>query len=214
MSGWIKLHRQILDNPIWSAEKFTRGQAWVDLILLANHDDNYIYLRDHKIMVKRGQVGWSENTLSARWKWSRTKTKNFLKMLELEQQVSVQKSHSMSIITLINYNGFQGKEQLESNRKATEKQQKSTNKNVKNEKNDKKRVLFDTFWEQYERRGSRQKAYEQFDLLSDDDISLIELHMPEYMKEYEPKYRKHFERYLRDGLIEGTKIKDKPVENL
>ena len=149
--GWIKIYRKLSDNPIWKAEPFTRGQAWIDLILLANHKDSYFFLRDHKIFVKRGQVGWSQKKLSSRWKWSRTKIKNFLKMLEIEQQLTVKKSHSTSIITILNYHKYQEKEQQECNRKATEKQQKSnrsatekqqedTNKNDKNDKNDKKNI--------------------------------------------------------------------------
>lgn len=82
MSGWVLLHRQIQNNPLWTAEKFSRGQAWVDLLLLANHKPGFYYLRDHKINLERGQIGWSFNNLAARWKWSRTKVKNFIKDLE------------------------------------------------------------------------------------------------------------------------------------
>ena len=37
--GWIKLHRTLQDNKLWYSEPLTKGQAWVDLILLANHKD-------------------------------------------------------------------------------------------------------------------------------------------------------------------------------
>lgn len=40
MSGWIKIHRDILYHEIWSDKPFSKGQAWIDLILLANHSDN------------------------------------------------------------------------------------------------------------------------------------------------------------------------------
>jgi hypothetical protein len=135
--GWIALHRKLLDNPIWETETFTRGQAWVDLLLLANHKDGTIIVRDHIIKIKRGQVGWSENRLASKWKWSRTKTKNFLKYLETEQQIVVDRSKSSSVITVLNYEKYQEKEQQESNRKATEKQQEDTNNNVNNEDNEK-----------------------------------------------------------------------------
>ena len=39
MSGWIKIHRDILYHEIWSDKPFSKGQAWIDLILLANHSD-------------------------------------------------------------------------------------------------------------------------------------------------------------------------------
>lgn len=133
--GWIKLDRKILDNPMWTCDKFTRGQAWVDLLLLTNYKDGVLVVRDHVIKVKRGQVGWSENRLASRWKWSRTKTKNFLKLLETEQQVIVDRSKSTSILTIVNYEKYQEKEQQEDNRKTTERQQEDTNKKDKKEKN-------------------------------------------------------------------------------
>jgi hypothetical protein len=139
--GWIRLHRKMTDNPLWTCEKFTRGQAWIDLLLLANHTDNYFYLREHKIIVKRGQVGYSQLALSERWKWSRSKVKKFLNDLEKEQQIKQQISKSTSVITIVNYEIYQQKEQQDAqqqdNSKTTEKQQQDTNKNVKEGKESK-----------------------------------------------------------------------------
>lgn len=42
MSGWIKIHRDILYHEIWSDKPFSKGQAWIDLILMANHSDNWM----------------------------------------------------------------------------------------------------------------------------------------------------------------------------
>lgn len=142
--GWIKLHRKLQDNSLWSSEPFTRGQAWVDLILLANHEPGFIYVRDHRIDLKRGDVGWSQNRLSGRWQWSRTKVRKFLNDLEKEQQIKQIKSNSYTVIRLINYKDYQKKKdekttekQQKNNSSTTEKQQKDTNKNVKNVKNEK-----------------------------------------------------------------------------
>jgi len=35
ITGWIKLHRQIRENPLWTDRPYARGQAWVDLLLRA-----------------------------------------------------------------------------------------------------------------------------------------------------------------------------------
>lgn len=105
--GWIKLHRQIADNPLWKCESFSRGQAWVDLILLANHKNSFFYKRGIKIDVKRGQLGISEKGLSDRWKWSRNKVKKFLKDLEKEHQIKIEKSNVTQVVTVLNYDEFQ-----------------------------------------------------------------------------------------------------------
>jgi hypothetical protein len=111
VNGWIKLHRQLCEHELWTCEPFSRGQAWVDLLLLANHEDGFFYLREHKINVRRGQVGWSILKLSQRWKWSRGKVTKYINDLEKEQQLKITQSNSTSIITIINYEQFQGKEQ-------------------------------------------------------------------------------------------------------
>ena len=111
MNGWISLHRQILETDLWKLEKFTRGQAWVDLLLLANHKPGYFYKRGAKVELDRGQLGRSEVELSDRWKWSRNKVKKFLKDLEKEQQVKVIKSNVTQVVTIINYDLYQSKEQ-------------------------------------------------------------------------------------------------------
>lgn len=105
--GWVSIHRQIQDNPLWRADPFSRGQAWVDLILLANHKDSYMMVRGNRIDVKRGQVARSQEALAERWKWSRGKVSRFLKDLEIEQQIEQQKSNILSIVTIINYDKFQ-----------------------------------------------------------------------------------------------------------
>ncbi|MCP4762008.1 MAG: hypothetical protein GY870_09505 [archaeon] len=153
MNGWVKMHRQICDNPLWTAEKFSKGQAWVDLILLANHTQGYIMVRGVKIDIKRGQVGWSEVRLSERWQWSRNKTRNFLKLLEKEQQIEQQKNNVSLIISIVNYDRYQSTEQQtvqqKDSRRTAEGQQKDTNKNVKKEKNVKKRKSDYLFPENY-----------------------------------------------------------------
>ena len=119
--GWIKLYRRLAANEMWLSEPFTRGQAWVDLLLLANHKDRVIRVRGHRIEVKRGQVGWSQQRLAERWKWSRKKVAKFLDEIEQEQQVEQQKNNVTSIITLINFEEYQQKEQQKNSRKIAKK---------------------------------------------------------------------------------------------
>ena len=120
MEGWIKLHRKLQDNALWKCEPFSKGQAWIDLILIANHKDGYFYKRGNKVDVNRGQVGFSEKGLSDRWQWSRSKVRKFLNDLEKEQQIEQQKSNVTQIITIINYNEYQEKEPQKNRRRTAE----------------------------------------------------------------------------------------------
>jgi DNA replication protein DnaD len=125
MEGWIKIYRKIMENPMYFSEPFTRMQAWLDLLLLANIKDAYYYVRGNKVVVHRGQVGLSEVALAKRWKWSRSKVSRFLKYLENEQQIEQQKNSVTTLISIINYNEYQKNEQQieqqTSSRKAAEK---------------------------------------------------------------------------------------------
>jgi len=76
--GWIKLHRKLTDNPLWLKEPFTAGQAWVDLILLANHKSGVIWKRGIMISVKRGQVGHSEKDTGRKMALVAQSRKSFL----------------------------------------------------------------------------------------------------------------------------------------
>lgn len=141
--GWIKLHRGLIDHDIWTQESFTRGQAWVDLLLLANHTQNQFRVRGNLVIVSRGEVARSEESLALRWKWSRNKVRRFIEELSSKtiQQIEQQKSPILNKIRIINYDLYQAIDQSETTDGTTERQQteqqKDTNKNDKKEKNDK-----------------------------------------------------------------------------
>ena len=107
MEGWIKLHRKIVDNPYYFSEAFTRSQAWVDLLILANHKDNFFYIRGLKIDVKRGQIGFALENLAKRWKWSRGKAERFISELENAHQIVRQKGNATTLLTVVNYDIYQ-----------------------------------------------------------------------------------------------------------
>ncbi|HDY87095.1 MAG TPA: hypothetical protein ENH82_03145 [bacterium] len=107
MEGWIRLHRKLTLKDLWLAEPFTRGQAWVDMLLLANYEDGYIRVRGNKVPIKRGQLGWSEVKLAERWEWSRNKVRRFLAELKSAQQIEQQNTFITSIITVVNYELYQ-----------------------------------------------------------------------------------------------------------
>lgn len=114
MDGWIKLYRKIAENPLYFAEPFTRMQAWIDMLIIANYEESFIYVRGNKIQIKRGQIGKSQDTLAERWKWSRGKVTRFLDELQKDGQIDQQKSRLMSIISISNYENYQGVDTTES----------------------------------------------------------------------------------------------------
>lgn len=112
MQGWIKLHRSLAENDLWGAEPFTYGQAWVDLLLHANHKPTKIFIRGIEVRLGRGDVGWSEITMAKRWKWSRGKVRRYLGMLKTRQMIVQQTTQVTSVVSICNYEGYQGEESL------------------------------------------------------------------------------------------------------
>lgn len=105
--GWIKLHRQLQECPMWYEERFSKGQAWVDLLLLANHSDKKILFNGDFIVVKRGQYLTSMVKLAEKWKWDRKTVSKYLKLLEKDKMITLQVDKQKTLITIDNYRVYQ-----------------------------------------------------------------------------------------------------------
>ena len=81
--------------------------AWIDLLILASFEDRFFFLRGIKIEQKRGQVAESLDFFFLLWKWSRGKVIRYLKFLEKEGQIELQKSNVINLISITNYNKYQ-----------------------------------------------------------------------------------------------------------
>lgn len=139
--GFVKLYRQIEENELYFCEAFDKTHAWIDLILLANHKDNILFVRGNEIKIKRGQVAWSKENLATRWKWSKNKVYRFLETLnrlgQIDYKTNQQKNNVLGLITIINYDEYQTTEQQTNQQKDRRRtNRRTTKKNVKNVKND------------------------------------------------------------------------------
>lgn len=139
MQGWVKIFRSIQDHWLWDDKPFSKGQAWVDLLLMAGHTDNKILMGNELIELEEGSFITSERKLSDRWGWSRKKVDGFLSLLQKENMVVIKKNHQRTAINIVNYRVFQNidnkKEPQKSHEGTTKEPPKHINKNVKNDKN-------------------------------------------------------------------------------
>lgn len=130
MQGWVKIHRGLLDNELWSDKPFAKGQAWVDLLLMANHKDKNVLIGNRTEMVERGSFITSELKLMERWGWGRKKVKLFLNFLENEKMIERNANNKRTAITIVNYGFYQDfdvkEEQQKDSKRTTEEQQKDS----------------------------------------------------------------------------------------
>ena len=101
--GWVPVSRELQDHWMWDDKPFAHGQAWIDLIMLANYEDTKMPYKGEIITCERGTVNLSISYLANRWGWSRDKTRRFLKLLESDGMVTVTATTHRTTITLENY---------------------------------------------------------------------------------------------------------------
>lgn len=106
-TGYIKLYRSSLNDPLYLKEPFTKWQAWCDLILLAYFAPADFFVRGIKVKAKRGCVYKGVLELADRWKWSRGKVERFLSYLVSDKRVNIQKNNVISCISILNYEKYQ-----------------------------------------------------------------------------------------------------------
>ena len=134
--GWIKLHRKFEDNFLWTEKRtFSKAEAWIDLLLKANHSGKQLMIKDIILKCDRGETLQSLETLSKRWLWSRSKVKRFLEKLQSVSMIRLKSETVTSRISICNYDTYQTLEtvtetQAEHRRNAGGTQA-DTNKNVR-----------------------------------------------------------------------------------
>ncbi len=140
--GWIKLHRKVRDNWLYQEDRvFSKFEAWMDILMRANHKDNKILLGNKLTEVKRGQFITSIRKLCEAWRWSNTKVNSFLSLLESDGMITYKSDTKKTVINVVNYSVYHDEETEKTSQKHhendTNTSRKHTEKNVKNEKNDK-----------------------------------------------------------------------------
>lgn len=107
MAGWQKVYRDIQNHWLWEDKPFSRGQAFIDLILLVNHQDSKALIDGELIEVKRGSKITSLRKLGEAWGWSSKKVKKFLEQLEKDKMISYTSDSKKTVVTIENYSVYQ-----------------------------------------------------------------------------------------------------------
>ncbi|EVM61990.1 DnaD domain protein [Staphylococcus aureus] len=153
MTGWISIDRSIQNHWLFKEKRtFSKFEAWIYLLMEANHSKAKVPIGNQIVTVERGQRLTSILTLSDLFNWSRFKVKTFLDLLESDGMLEVKTTSKYTLITIVNYDFYQseqGRNQHQNDIKPTSKQHQSninpttnqqqinTNKNVKNDNNEK-----------------------------------------------------------------------------
>lgn len=154
MSGWIKLHRSMLDWEWYEDHNATR--LLIHLLISVNHEDKK--WKGHTI--KAGSLAFSWDTLSEKIGLSIQEIRTAMKKLESSQEVTRQVTNRYQVVSLVKWEKLQEtKEQLTG--KLTINQQASNNQltTTKEDKEVKKNSIESRAKDFYEQCASFQGAY-------------------------------------------------------
>ena len=146
MKGWISIHRKLRGNWLWTEKrKFSRAEAWIDLLLTVNHEQAEVSIKGQIFTVKRGESLASYGTFSDRWGWSISSAKRFFETLQSRNMIRFKSETVSTRITICNYDSYQSGElrnetQMKRTRNAQETHVVTNNKKNNNNNENKKRL--------------------------------------------------------------------------
>ena len=115
-TGWIKLHRQIMDSEFYTEpRRFSKNEAWIDILLRANHEE--------EDGIKPGSFLTSYGELAKAWGWSKSTTWNFLKYLSQQDMIIFKLNENgtdrRTVVTVAKWDLYQGKRNAKRNENGT-----------------------------------------------------------------------------------------------
>jgi len=134
MSGWIKIHRSILE---WEWYEDTNTfRLFIHLILKANHKD-----KNYKgKLIKRGSLVTGRELLSVETGLSVRQIRTCLERLKSTNEIAIKTNSKGTEIQIVKYEEYQLATNETTNKRPTNDQQTTTNKNVKKEKKERNTI--------------------------------------------------------------------------
>ena len=133
MQGWAKLHRKIIDNPIFKKPELF--QLFNYCVLMANHIDKKIIMNGNETTVERGSFITGRKVIAKDTGQGESAIYKRLKVLENLKMISVKSNNRFSVLKVLNYCIYQGsdieEEQPSNNQVTTREQPSNTTKNDK-----------------------------------------------------------------------------------
>lgn len=166
MSGWIKLHRCILDKAIFDNEKLLKVFIWC--LYKATHAEHEQLVGRTKVLLQPGQFITGRKKASEELNMKPSTAWDYIKLLESNNSINIKSNNKYSIISIDNWALYQSEEENSDNRHnnksnikaTTNEHQIDTNKNDKNDKNVKNIYIVPTeqLWSLYPNKTGKATA--------------------------------------------------------
>jgi len=109
MGNYIYVPRSIFFDESLDDGKYSRREAFLDLVQRASYDpEKTVIIKGARIIIKRGQLPFSLRKLADKWGWGKDKVAKTLEDFQAERRIDIFKDSLTSIISIVNYDMFQG----------------------------------------------------------------------------------------------------------
>lgn len=107
--GYIKLFRSLKESSIYKGrEPFCKPMAWVDILLEVAHKEDTVFIKNRLLKVMPGESLNSLDTWAKRWRWNKSATRRFLKLLEKAEMISLKSETQTTRLTVCKWESYQG----------------------------------------------------------------------------------------------------------
>lgn len=107
--GTFNVSRKIWDHPEFRPEPFSEREAFLWLVSEASWKSRTVRAGRVVVDVERGQLCASIRFMAEAWQWSKSRVNRFLKRLENRDMIETQIGTGQLVLTVCNYDTFQGK---------------------------------------------------------------------------------------------------------
>lgn len=212
MSGWIKLHRDLLKKAIWQCSTSVQKAILITILLNVNHEPKEWEWQGQKFICQPGQMITSLSSLAQKSgdDVSVQNVRTALDKFSKHGFLINQSTNTGRLITVVNwafYQSFDSGINKDISKEVTKHQQSTnkevtTNKNDKNNKNIKNNIYcvhFEDLWKVYPRKNDKSAAYKAYQSRLQDGFSEDELFqaVKNYAAECERDHRE--QRYIKHG---------------
>src|SRR5665213_203384 len=112
-SGWICLHRALLEHPLMEQLPAAWLRVWVVILLMANWKPGVWWNGREEVQIKPGQLITSVEKLSKKAHVSVKQTRGCLNYLQAAKMAAIETASRYTFLTILNWDTYQSEDQHE-----------------------------------------------------------------------------------------------------
>ncbi len=110
MKGFIKIHRQLFQSPVFEGQVFDRRSAWLWMLSEARFEAGIKYIEGREIHLERGQFAASLRFMANAWGWKKDAVRRLVGRFETATMIATDTATGIYVVTICNYERYQGEQ--------------------------------------------------------------------------------------------------------